>query len=63
MINTKTHQIQQDFLEEINGKCLCELKKIRFDQAIGPDYSRRDVQQLYLLSKHPVNPVLNPLLE
>lgn len=53
MISEKTNEIHTDFQSEINNEFLCDLKNIRYDQACGPDYSQRKVQQLYLLRYFP----------
>ena len=49
-ITNYLENIYEDFKDEIDtGKCLCELKDLRFDSNSIPDYSNVQIQRLYLL--------------
>lgn len=53
MIHDTLTKVEADLANNINGKCLCDLKTIRFDNANSPDYTKEEIQQLYLLRYYP----------
>lgn len=53
MISDTLENIVSEFKTEINDTCLCSLKTIRFDQGVYPDYTKSEIQKLYLLRYYP----------
>lgn len=52
-IENTLKQVESDLKSTIEGATLCDLKTIRFDQDYNPDYSKPEIQQLYLLRYYP----------
>lgn len=53
MIHETLEKVITRFKLEIEDTCLCTLKTIRYNQGYSPDYTKKEIQNLYLLRYYP----------